>query len=100
MSKFILSIFYTALLLPFYLRWSQQQTERQIDKMQDAVFNTPGAETIVTPPIVLGGLMLLGFHFLLGKRALGLKTWQTVLSLLMGVTAGLGIFMFPTQNKK
>jgi hypothetical protein len=99
MPKFILSTLCTALLLPFYLRWGRQQAERQIDKMQDAVFNTPGAEALVTPPVVLGGMMLIGFHFLLARRGLGLKAWQTVLSLLVGITAGLGVFMFPVQNK-
>ena len=98
MSKFILSTLYTALLLPIYLRWSRQQTEHQIDKMQEAVFNTPGAETIVTAPVVLGGVLLIGFHFLVARRALNLKTWQSVLSLFVSIVAGLGIFMFPTQN--
>ncbi|MCX6050806.1 MAG: hypothetical protein NT075_37430 [Chloroflexi bacterium] len=98
MAKFILSTLYTALLLPIYLHWSRQQTEHQIDKMQEAVFNTPGAEAIVTAPVLLGGVMLLIFHFLVARRALNLKTWQGILSLFVSIGVGLGIFMLPTQN--
>lgn len=32
----------TALAVPFYLRWSGQQVNQQLDKMQKAVHFTPG----------------------------------------------------------
>ena len=93
MLRFILSILYTALLLPFYLRWSRQQAEAQIDKMQESVFNTPGAATPVPPLVIVGGAVLVGSHFLFGQAGLRLKGWQALFSWLFGLVAGLVIFM-------
>jgi len=93
MLKFILSTLYTALLLPFYLGWSRQQAEAQIDKMQEGVFNSPGVGTPLPPVVIVGGLILIGTHFLFGQQGLRLKGWQALLSWLLGILGGLGIFM-------
>ncbi len=92
MLRFTLSTLFTTALLPLFLSWSQEQSEQQIDKMQEASFNTPGMESPVTPPMLAGGAGLVVGHFLVGGW-LGQKAWQSVLSLLMGLGAGVGIFL-------
>ena len=93
MIRTLLSTLITALLVLPYLNWSRVQTEQQIDKMQAAAFDTPGAESPVTPAVMGGGLALLLIHFI-GARQLGLRAWQTLASLLMGVAIGGGIFLY------
>jgi len=97
--KFILNTLYTALLLPLYLKWSRQQIESQIDKMQEAVFNTPGVEAPVPAPVLLGGIALIGGHLWLGQRGLRLRGWQTMSSLVLGSLIGTGLFLIWTQKE-
>lgn len=97
MLRFLISTFCTALLTPLYLRWGRQQTELQIDQMQQSVFNTPGVGAPVPPVVLLGGGAFLGAHFLMGTRFLHLKSWQTWLTLLLGT--GLGLILFQQQPK-
>jgi hypothetical protein len=92
MIKFLLSLLYSATSLSFFLEWAQGRAEGQIDKMQDAVFNTPGAEAPVPPDVVLGGVGLLATYLVLGK-VLGLAGWQTFLSLVLGIAAGTVLFV-------
>jgi hypothetical protein len=91
MLKFILSTLFTAALLPIFLAWSREQTEGQIDKMQEAAFNTPGMASPVTPPMLAGGIGLAVGHFTVGGW-LGQKGWQTFLSLLAGLGVGTALF--------
>lgn len=98
MLKFIVSTLYTALLLPVFLRWGRQQAEAQIDKMQESVFNTPGAEAPLPPLVLIGGIGLISSHFFLGRRGLGLKGWQILLSLGLGLLIGVSIFLNRFQN--
>jgi hypothetical protein len=77
-----------ALLLPVLAAWGQEQTEQQIDKMQEAAFNTPGAEAPVPGTVLAAGAGLLVGHFVVGKLLLRLRIWQTILSLLLGLAAG------------
>ena len=93
MFRFLLNTFVTALTVPFYLKWSRDQAEGQIDKMQQAVHGTPGAESPVTPAVLLGGAGLLAGHWLI-SRLLGLRFWQTFLSLLVAIGAGFGFYFF------
>jgi len=96
--RFFLSMLYPALVLPFYLRWSRQQAESQIDRMQAAVFDTPGVEAPIPSSVVWVGVSLIAGHFLLGRRLLRLRAWQSVLSLLVGVAVGLGLFQAQARN--
>lgn len=89
MLRFLLTLTYPVGLIPLYLTWSQGQAEAQIDKMQRAVFNTPGAEAPVTPAVLFGGVGLaLGYGVWTG--ILGGK--QRGLGLLLGVPLGVAIF--------
>ena len=92
MLKFTLSTLFTTALLPLFLFWSRAQTEGQIDKMQEAAFNTPGMESPITPPMLAGGVGLMVGHFVVGGW-LGQKGWQAVLSLLAGLGAGTALFV-------
>jgi UDP-N-acetylmuramyl pentapeptide phosphotransferase/UDP-N-acetylglucosamine-1-phosphate transferase len=91
--RFLINTFVTALVLPFYLKWSRDQAEGQIDKMQKAVHGTPGAESPVPPPVLLGGAGILAGHWLL-SRLFGLRFWQAFLSLLLAIGAGFGFYFF------
>ena len=75
MFRFLLNTFLTALAVPFYLKWSRDQAEGQIDKMQQAVHGTPGAESPVTPAVLLGGAGLIG-----GALAALSPLWVAVLA--------------------
>jgi len=89
MRKFFFSSLYLALLLPLYLIWSRQQIEEQIDKMQEAVFNTPGAESPVTPPMIIGGISLLVTHIMIARRGLQLSLMAALGSMLLGGAIGI-----------
>jgi hypothetical protein len=93
MIKFLLSLLYSALSLSFFLGWARQRAEGQIDKMQDAVFNTPGAEAPVPPDVVMGGIGLVATHFIFGQKVLGLAGWQSFLSFGLGIVAGVAIYL-------
>ena len=84
MFRFLLSTLYTIVFLPLYVGWAAQQAEQQIDKMQEAAFNTPGAEAPIPPPVILGGAVVFAGHMLVGHFLLKLKGWQTWLALLFG----------------
>ena len=88
MLRFLSSTLYLAILLPFYLQWSGKQVEGQIDKMQEAAFNTPGAEAPITPAVVVGGITLVTSHIVIARRVLGLSNFAAFLSLLLGGALG------------
>lgn len=86
------SILYLSAILPIYLQWSRQQAERQIDKMQGAVFNSPGAESTMTPAMVVGGVAVLGSHFVISRKGLDLDNGDTLATMLLGGVLGFLIF--------
>lgn len=92
MIKFSASVLILAVSVPFYLMWAKRQTDRQIDKMQKAVFNSPGTEAPVPPGVVLGGIGVLISHFMVARQLLKLRLWQGILSLLLGGAAGVATF--------
>jgi hypothetical protein len=93
MFKFLLSLLYSTVSLTLFWGWAQQRVEGQLDKMQDAVFNTPGAEAPVPPDVAIGGLGLMATHFVFGQKILGLRGWQTFLSFGLGIGAGVAIYL-------
>ncbi len=99
MFRLLLSTFVTALALPFYLKWSRDEAESQIDKMQQAVHGTPGAESPIPPAVLLGGMGVLAGHWLL-SRLLGLRFWQTFLSLLLAIGAGFGFYFYGATDDR
>ena len=91
MIRRLLVFAYPLLLVPLYLEWSRKQAEAQIDKMQRAVFNTPGAESPVPPPVVLAGVGLLGGYGIL-TWLVGVKGWPRLLALVVGAPLGVALF--------
>jgi UDP-N-acetylmuramyl pentapeptide phosphotransferase/UDP-N-acetylglucosamine-1-phosphate transferase len=91
--RFLFTTFVTALAVPFYLKWSRQQAEGQIDKMQAAVHGTPGAESPIPPVVLLGGAGLLAGHWLLA-RLFGLHFLGSFVSLLAAIGTGFGYYFF------
>jgi hypothetical protein len=96
--RFLLVTFVSALAVPFYLKWSRDQSEGQIDKMQAAVHGTPGAESPLPPAVLLGGAGLLAGHWLLA-RLFGLRFFGAFVSLLAAIAAGFGFYFFGASDK-
>ena len=97
MFRFLLTTFVMALAIPFYLKWSRQEAEGQIDKMQAAVHGTPGAESPLPPAVLLGGAGLLAGHWLL-SRLLGMKFLPAFVSLLAAIGAGFGFYFYGASD--
>jgi hypothetical protein len=95
--RYFFSIAVTALLVPLYLIWGRSQAEIQIDKMQEAAFDTPGAEAPVTAPILLAGVALVGSHFV-WCRLLGLQAWQAISSLIAAMAVGIYAFVWRLEQ--
>ncbi|HHY58114.1 MAG TPA: hypothetical protein GYA08_22070 [Chloroflexi bacterium] len=91
--RMMMSAALTALAVPFYLRWSSAQAELQLEKMQKAVHFTPGAEAPLPPEVLAGAAGVTISHFAVG-RLFGLRWWQAILSLLIGVVLGTGVFVY------
>lgn len=92
--KFLLSTLFTGGILPFFLMWGKGQADAQIDKMQEAAFNTPGMESPVPPQVMVAGIGLLVSHFVFGQLLLRLKNWQVMSSLLLGSMSGVVGFFY------
>ena len=92
MIRIILSVIYNAATWFQFLDRAWSQTEGQIDKMQDAAFDTPGAAPPVPPAILVAGAGVLAGHFALSK-ILRLRPWQSVLSLALGIAAGAALVL-------
>jgi len=76
-----------------YLHWGRQQTEAQIDKMQQKVHFTPGAEALLPAPVLAGALVLVVGHLMFGRGILRLGAGAAWSSLLLGGLLGLGWFI-------
>lgn len=76
--------------------WAKAESDRQIAKMQDAVFNTPGAEAPVPPAVAAAAISLLGMLWTVARRLLGLGRGLTLLGLLGGATGGAAAFVAHT----
>lgn len=90
--RLFIALAYPIFLVPLYLDWSRRQAESQIDKMQRSVFNSPGAEAPVPPPVILGGVgLLVGFGLL--TKLFGAPGWMRAVGLILGAPIGVAIFM-------
>jgi hypothetical protein len=98
MIRFIFNTLLTTLAAAAFLDWGRGQSEAQLDKMQQKVHFTPGAEAPVPPAVILAGAALLSGQLLLGGL-LRLPGWQKLLSLLLGAIAGVAIFLARSEQK-
>jgi hypothetical protein len=89
--RVLLVLAYPIFVIPFYLDWSRDQAESQIDKMQAAVFNSPGMEAPVPPPVLgVGALLMVGYWLL--TRLCGVRGWARALALLLSAPVGVAIY--------
>ena len=98
--RFWASVLTTLSVIPLWLRWGLDQSEQQIDKMQEAVFNSPGTQAPIPPPVLLATSALLSAHLLLGLTIFRLSFWRTLLSLLLSFAAGTGLFLIFLQRNE
>lgn len=97
--RLFIALAYPILLIPLYLDWSRRQAESQIDKMQQSVFNSPGAEAPVPPAVILGGAgLLIGFGLL--TKLFGAQGWVRAVGLILGAPIGVAIFMQRQVGRK
>ena len=99
MLRILITFAYPIFLVPLYLDWSRRQAESQIDKMQRAVFNTPGAEAPVPPSVLFGGMLLLAGYWGV-TRLLGVKGWLAALGAIAGGPVGVAIFTQREAGRK
>ena len=92
MFRFLVSVLLNAVAWFVFLDWSWKQAEGQIDKMQAAAFNTPGAAAPIPPAVVGVGTGVLLGHVLLSS-VLRLGAERSWLSLLLGGAAGTAILV-------
>lgn len=91
MLRLLIALGYPIFFIPLYLEWSRRQAENQIDKMQRSVFNSPGVEAPVPPPVIVGGALLLVGYWLV-TRLFGVGGWLRFLGMLLGAPVGVAIF--------
>ncbi|MBW7881759.1 MAG: hypothetical protein H3C34_03830 [Caldilineaceae bacterium] len=91
--RFTVGTAFTTIALPFFLDWARDEAEKQIDRMQEAVHFTPGAESPITAEVVVGGIGLTAGHFIVA-RVLGLRFGAALLSLFMAAVIGGSIFIY------
>lgn len=91
MIRLLLGILISAAAWFEFLGWAWGETEDQIDKMQDAAFETPGAEAPVPMAVFMAALSVIAGHFTVG-RLLRMRRWQTFLAMVAGAAAGAFLF--------
>lgn len=99
MIRFLICLLYPLLLTPIYLTWGRDQAETQIDKMQQAVFNTPGAEAPLPPRVLVAGLGVTT-GYALWSRLLGIRRGWSVLALVLGAPVGAAIFVLRQAERQ
>lgn len=89
----------TAILLTFYMRWSFEQAETQIDKMQDAAFNTPGAEAPLPPNVLLAGFAIVCGYILFIRRLTQFTFLAAIGGFFVASLTGIVIYIFGFQKQ-
>ena len=79
-----------------FLGWARKETEGQISKMQDAAFNTPGAEAPVPTSVVLAVFGVISGHFAL-CRIFRLSRLQSIVSLLLAFAFAAVLLLRPRR---
>lgn len=86
---FLFSLIANLLINRFFLAWAEQETSAAIGRMQDAAFDTPGAQSPLPAPVLVGGGALIAGELLLARWIGRLSGGRAVLALLLGgVVAG------------
>ncbi len=92
MLRFLISVLLNSAAWFVLIDWGWMQAERQIDKMQEAAFDTPGAAAPIPPKVFAAGAgALLGHAYL--SRELRLSAGESALSLLLGGAAGAALLV-------
>jgi hypothetical protein len=98
MIRFLLNALTFAILVLRFLVWSRDEAEGQLDKMQQKVHFTPGAESPLPPPVLLGGAGLVVGHFVLGRTLWRLTGGQLLATLLLGLAGGLAWYLLQMER--
>ena len=96
--RFIASTIYMSILLPLLLSWAKNEADQRMGKMQDAAYDTPGAESPIPPQVIIGSMGLVGGHFLLGSGMLKQRKRVTLAAFFIGTLIGITTFIFSKRR--
>lgn len=82
----------------FYGGWAQAESETQIGKMLLNAYNTPGAETPLTPQVIAAGFTVLGAVWSVQRKVLRLGRLGALVALLLGVAGGVAALVLPART--
>lgn len=82
-----------SILLPLFITWAKGSADRQLEKIQQVAYDTPGAESPVPPQVILGSIGLIGGHFLLGRGIMKQKMSAVLLAFFLGCGIGLSTYL-------
>jgi len=95
---FLLSLICNAVMSVLFLGWAKRETDAQIGKMQDAAFDTPGAQSPLPPPVLVSGVALAAGQMGLAKGVWRLSSSQAVISVLLGGAIAAVLRLFQPRN--
>jgi len=98
--RFLLSTAVAAVGTYFYANWARRQSELQIGKMQMNAYNTPGAESPVTPQVFASGMGALSTVWFIQRRILRSGVATAVLGMLAGAAVGVGVLIYTSSDSE
>lgn len=81
------SLICNTVLSSIFLHWAQQETDAQIGRMQDAAYDTPGAQSPLPASVLVGAGLLAAGQIGLAQRLWRLSGGQALALLLLGAGA-------------
>lgn len=81
---FLFSLLANLLINRLFLAWAQEETSAAIGRMQDAAFDTPGAQSPLPATVLVGGGALIAGEVLLARWIGRLSGGRALLALLLG----------------
>jgi len=94
---FLLSLACNILFNLLFLGWARRETDARIGKMQDAAFDTPGAQSPVPASVLAAGSVLAVGQWSLARSVWRLSGGQALAALFLGalVAGCVGILQSP-----
>jgi len=97
---FWISLICNVLTGALFLGWARRETDARIGKMQDAAFDTPGAQSPLPASVLVAGGALLVGEWSLAQGACRLSSGRTLATLFLGVLlAGAVHFLQSPDNR-
>jgi len=83
-----------------FLGWARRETDARIGKMQDAAFDTPGAQSPLPAPVLVAGSALAVGQWGVAQGMCRLSAGRALVALLLGAIVAGGIHLFqPSRDR-